>query len=99
MLSDAHSHACVSNSYKKIKYVSSFSSLADIKCKQTHILFIVRIVEGQSELLFSNRWKKLNLSVHCNVLTSFSLFTSNDRSVDKKSCTIEPKPLWSYYEK
>ena len=52
MLSDAHSHACVSNSYKKIKYVSSFSSLADIKCKQTHILFIVRIVEGQSELLF-----------------------------------------------
>ena len=47
------SHACVSNSYKKIKYVLiSFPYLADIKCKQTHILFIVRIVEGQSELLF-----------------------------------------------
>ena len=52
MLSDAQSHACVSISYKKIKYVGIFPYLADIKCKQTHILFIVRIVEGQSELLF-----------------------------------------------
>ena len=49
MLSDAHSHACVSNSYKKVVFITW--QILNVN-KLTFYLYVVRIVEGQSELLF-----------------------------------------------